>query len=215
VNYNPKLHHRRTIRLKDYDYAQPGWYYVTVCTHHWKCLFGEVEGDEVLQNEFGRIADDEWLRTLSLRREVELDDYRIMPNHLHGIIIINDRKNVDALSKGNTAVGTHGCASRQRLHRQPKSLGSIIAGFKSAVTAKMNTLRGTPGSPVWQDNYYEHIIRNAKDLDRIRQYIANNPRRWSLDKCNPKNIQQAQHASEFEAKDDQAEREERCGKENG
>ncbi len=150
-----------------YDYRQPGAYFVTICTHRWEPLFGEVINGEVQLNEFGEIVAQEWYRTREIRHEIELDAFVVMPNHIHGIIMIQDN------------VGAHG---RAPLRRPARSLGSLIAGYKSAVTKRINISRHTPGQPVWQRNYYEHVIRNDTDLNRIRVYIHFNPAGWQLDK---------------------------------
>jgi putative transposase len=174
------LHYRKSIRLKEYDYSQPGEYFVTICTDQHNCLFGEIRRGEMHLNPLGLIVQEEWLRTKTIRPEIELDDFVIMPNHLHGIIVI---------------VGTHGCASLRgnitpvaSLRRQPRSLGSIVAGFKSAATKRINAERKTPYAPVWQSRFYEHIIQSEKDLKNIREYIMNNPIQWNKDEENPGEI---------------------------
>ncbi len=190
--YNPKIHHRRTTRLQTWDYSWGWWYYITICTHNRTCLFGEVVGDEMRLNAFGEIVKEEWLKTVSIRPEVELDDYVIMPNHLHGIIILNDPNQPIPIA------GTHGSASandqhigadrRLPLRREPRSLSSFVAGFKSAVTKRINMTRNAPHRPVWQSRFHDHIVRSDADLTRIRMYIANNPLHWSLDEENPDNL---------------------------
>ena len=168
-------HHRSSIRLKDYDYTIPGAYFITLLAHGSTCFFGDISSNQASMNPFGEIVREEWLRTPNVRPEITLDEYVIMPNHLHAIIYISEP----------TTVGAHG---RAPLHtpvytfsRPPKSLGSFIAGFKSIVTKRITILRATPGQPVWQRNYYEHIIRDDQDLNRIRTYIRNNPIQWGTD----------------------------------
>ncbi len=177
--YDPNRHHRRSIRLRGYDYTRPGAYFVTICTQHRVCLFGDVVDGEMQLNALGEIVWAEWFRSADIRAEIELhpNEFVVMPNHIHGIVWIVD--NVGATGRAN--VGPHGCAP---LHRPPRSLASFIAGFKSAVTKRINKMRGTPGMPVWQRNYYEHIIRNENALNRIREYIAMNPSRWMTDREN-------------------------------
>ncbi|MCZ7568601.1 MAG: hypothetical protein M5U01_08420 [Ardenticatenaceae bacterium] len=184
MTYDPDHHQRRSIRLKDFDYTQPGAYFLTFAAWNRELLFGEVVDGEMVLSDSGQIAQAEWLATPTIRREIELDALVVMPNHLHGIIWIT----VDPL------VGAPGRAprlpdasqpDRVPLHRPPKSLGSFVAGYKSAVTTRINQRRATPGCPVWQRNYWEHIIRTERALQAIRQYIANNPTRWSLDRYNP------------------------------
>lgn len=175
TTYYPDKHHRRSIRLKGYDYTQPGAYFVTICAHNHDRLFGQVVNGLVELNEYGQIVAAEWQKSPAIRHELELDIFVIMPNHLHGIVHIvgaNDPPVVKA--SGHSPL--HGAA--------PKSLGAFIIGFKSAVTKQINQLRGTPGVPVWQRNYYEHIIRSDRALTAIRQYIEQNPQRWDLDRYN-------------------------------
>ena len=194
--YDPKKHHRRSIRLKGYDYTQPGAYFITLCTQHRACLFGEVVDGRMVLNDAGRIVREEWFRTANLRPYVVLhdDEFVVMPNHVHGIIWIVD--------EGDEA-GPHVVGSRRRVvgsrrRRDPTtttteqfgkpvpgSIPTIVRAFKSAVTRRINEYRGTPGMPVWQRNYYEHIIRDERSLHRIRRYIADNPARWARDRNNP------------------------------
>jgi putative transposase len=172
--------HRRSIRLKQYDYGQPGAYFVTVCTRRRKCLFGEIGEGKVVLSEMGKIVGREWRISADIRREIDLDTFVVMPNHLHGIVAIRYHHPV-------------GATGRSPLHSQyhtlpPKTLGSFIAGFKSSVTKQINHLRAAPGRPVWQRNYYEHVIRNETDLEEIREYIQNNPLKWLKDEDHPDNI---------------------------
>ncbi|MCK4693454.1 MAG: hypothetical protein KAT23_07475 [Anaerolineales bacterium] len=165
--------HRRSIRLQNYDYSQPGAYFVTICTYRRKCLFGYVEKGTMHLTNFGEIARQEWLRSEEIRSEIRLDLFVVMPNHLHCIVVITHSDGI---------VGAHG---RAPLRRSPRSLGSFIAGFKSVVTRRISQTRGTSGSPVWQRNYYEHVIRSEDELQQIREYILNNPARWFEDPDNP------------------------------
>ena len=169
--YFAKRHHRRSIRLPGYDYSQPGMYFVTICVEEKKCLLGEVIKGEMVVNEYGRIVQEEWYRSVEIRHEVQLDEFVVMPNHLHGIVVL---------------VGATGRSPlRLKPGPSPRSLGSFVGGFKSATTTRINDLRGTHGIPLWQRNYYEHVIRNEDDLHRIREYIQTNPLRWELDRENP------------------------------
>jgi REP element-mobilizing transposase RayT len=180
MTYDPARHHRRSIRLPAYDYTQPGAYFVTVVTHQRQCLFGEIVDGQVLVSSYGEAVGEEWLRSTQIRREMQLDAFVVMPNHIHGIVTIE-------------TVGAHGRAPLHRAaphraplpHRSPRSIGSFVAGFKSAVTRRINEMRGTPGLPVWQRNYYEHIIRDEEELNRVRQYIIDNPTCWEQDPENP------------------------------
>ena len=177
-------HNRRSIRLPGYDYSSPGVYFVTIDTHRSAPLFGEIIGGAMRLNEWGAIADAEWLRTADLRHEIELDEFIIMPNHMHGIIMINDGETIGAARRiawKTVPAKNAGAHGRAPLRRSPRSLGSLIAGYKSAVTIKINNARGIPGTKIWQRNYYEHIIRDENELIRIREYIRNNPMRWDMD----------------------------------
>jgi len=207
--YDPKKHHRRSIRLHGYDYSQPGEYFVTLCTHEMRSLFGRVVDGRMELNIYGRIADEEWRRSTGIRPEIELDDWVVMPSHVHGIIRILDATgtgaspcaptthgNKDAGAHGspprpplpqmNRDVGAHGHVPLQRIPpRRPRSLASFVGGVKSAVKIRINEIRNTPRSPVWQRNYHEHIIHNAHELEILRDYIHHNPLRWACDRYNP------------------------------
>jgi REP element-mobilizing transposase RayT len=170
--------HRRPIRLRDYDYTQDGVYFITICARNRQCLFAEVVGDEMRLNKYGEIVGEQWEKTEMIRREITLDVFVVMPNHFHAVVVMD---------------GAHSRAPLQDspvLYRPPKSLGALVAGFKSAVTTRINTLRDTPGVPVWQRNYYDHVIRNQQAYDRIRQYILSNPALWASDSENPLNVHQ-------------------------
>jgi len=174
TKYNPDIHHRRSIRLKGYDYSQAGLYFITICTKNREHLFGQIENGIMILNEFGEIANNEWLKTADIRDNVELLEYIIMPNHMHGIILLNDM---------DDRRGTARRAPTMQFGKPiPRSLPTIIRSFKSAVTKQINILRNMPGVPVWQRNYYEHIIRNEKSYYQIAEYIRNNPLKWQDDK---------------------------------
>ena len=171
--------HRRSIRLQGYDYASEGAYFVTMVTAGRECLFGEIRDESVRLSPIGGAVEEEWLRTAAMRAEVELDAFVVMPNHVHGIIVVAE-----------APVGAQGLAPLQGPDssipsRRPRTLGSLIAGFKAPCTNRINDLRDSPGVPVWQRNYHDRIIRNEAELNRIRQYIINNPANWSLDPENP------------------------------
>jgi len=167
--------HRRSIRLKDHDYAQPGAYFVTICADRRQSLFGAVVEFEMRPNAFGRVVEEEWFRSAELRREIMLDAFVVMPNHIHGIVFIGY----------TTAQGATGRSPLRRPGPGSHSLGAFVAGFKSATTIRINAIRQTPRRPVWQRNYYEHIIRDERDLEPIRDYILSNPANWPNDRENP------------------------------
>ncbi len=161
AEYNLDVLHRRSIRLYGYDYSCDGLYFITICCRNRMCLFGKIINDEMVLNDAGRMAEQEWANTMSVRSgDVVLHDFVIMPNHMHAIIEI-----------------THSFVA-QSLHatlRSPsQTLGAIVRGYKSAVSRQL-------GSSVWQRNYYEHIIRNSKSYGKIAEYIMNNPANWRGD----------------------------------
>ncbi len=170
------LHSRKSIRLKGYDYSQTGAYFVTICAHNRECLFGEVVNGIMNQNKYGGIVEKELLKSNDIRKEICINEYIIMPNHVHMIVYIVETNGRSSLQQHST------------FRMKPKSLSSFMAGFKSKVTKRFNMMRKTPGIPVWQRNYYEHIIRNEDGLNRIREYIINNPIQWQFDRENPHNI---------------------------
>ena len=177
---------RKSIRLQGYDYSQPGVYFVTICTHDRNCLFGEIVDGRMILNEMGEIVESEWIKSPEIRSEIELDVFQIMPNHFHAVVFIMD------LHDDDSAVGATGRSPLQSNPNpskgpRPKSLSSLIAGFKSAVTTNINHFRGIPGAKLWQRNYYDRIIRDDNELNRIREYIIYNPLKWDLDHDNPQN----------------------------
>ena len=174
MSFESRKHNRRSIRLKDYDYARPGAYFVTVCAHRLANLFGEVVDGKMILNALGLIVEEEWRETPEIRPYVDLDEYVVMPNHLHGIImIVNGRGTM------------HRAPTMERFGKPvSESLPTILRAFKAAVTRRINRMHGTPGQPVWQRNYYEHIIRDERSLHHIQQYVDNNPQRWHMDRYN-------------------------------
>jgi putative transposase len=185
--YDPAIHHRRSIRLRGYDYAQAGAYFVTLVTQGRECLFGEIVEGVMRLNDAGEIARAEWEKSAEIRREIELDAFVVMPNHIHGIVVIVEPGTGGADGRPplpDMVAPEDGGRGRPPLPRKQKSLGAFIAGFKSAATKRINEVRVLPGVPVWQRNYCEHVVRNETDLTRIRAYIANNPLAWASDSDN-------------------------------
>jgi len=187
MKHNPDKHHRKSMRLKDYDYSAAGAYFVTICSHNRDCIFGDINNGKMYLSEFGDILESEWLQSQEIRKEVELDIYQVMPNHFHAIVFISDLPENRIHRVDTDAVGANGRSPLRHPRMRPKSLSSLMAGYKSAVTSKINQLRKTPGVQVWQRNYWDRIIRNEKELFKIRQYIINNPLKWELDHDNPAN----------------------------
>jgi len=173
MTIRPEARRRRSIRLQDYDYGLAGAYFITIVTKDRKCLFGEIADGEMRINDCGKIVQDEWEKSAQIREEIELDAFVVMPNHIHAIVIITE--------------GAGRATGRSPLQSGPakRSLGAFVGGFKSVVTRSINESRGSPGTAVWQRNYFEHIIRDENSLHRIREYILNNPSRWEFDRENP------------------------------
>ena len=172
---NQRLRHRRLTRLKEYDYSKPGGYFITICTKNRSCFLGEIDNDRMILNHYGEIVRLSWLELPEPYHNVELDVFVIMPNHIHGIIFLKD---VGAGLKPAPTVSSYHCLA----------LPEIIRAFKTFSSRKINELRNTSGTSVWQRNYYEHVIRRDESLDQIREYIVTNPLRWALDRENPANL---------------------------
>jgi REP element-mobilizing transposase RayT len=141
TSYNREIHHRRSVRLKGYDYSQPGAYFVTVCTWNKECLFGRIVDGEMHLNDYGKVVQEEWLRSAEIRREIMLDEWVIMPNHIHAIVVITDFR------RGDRPVARTKDQSSRPTGPKPESLSSLMAGFKSAVTKRINIHRNTPRCP--------------------------------------------------------------------
>jgi REP element-mobilizing transposase RayT len=187
MRFDPERHHRRSIRLKGYDYSQPGAYFITICTQDRACLFGEVVDGEIRLNEYGHIAWRCWAEIPLHFPHAELDAFVVMPNHVHGIVILTVGARHDVVGARHAVPLQNGVFGKMEQFGKPVpgSIPTIVRSFKSASTRHINALRGTPGAPVWQRNYYEHIVRNEESLNRIREYIVTNPMRWALDHENP------------------------------
>ena len=186
---NPADRRRRSIRLHGYDYRQAGAYFVTICTHNRAPLFGEIRGDEMELNEVGRTVWKCWTAIPDHYPHAKIDAFIVMPNHVHGIIFIGD----DATNfkrDGVADVGANNYSPLQPIGQQfrspSKTLGSIVRGFKIGVTKWFRA--NTDIFPVWQRNYYEHVIRDETALHDIRQYIIHNPAKWTDDPDNPRNM---------------------------
>ena len=182
-NYNPNIHHRHSIRLKGYDYSQEGMYFITICVQNHRCLLGRIINGEMILNKYGQIVYNEWKRTPDVRPNIQLDAFVVMPNHIHGIIVItNDRRGVShtpPCDNNGGVVGVRGVCDTP-LRSPSNNIGAIVRGFKSAVTKQLNHLGFTDS--VWQRNYHEHIIRNNNAHQNIANYIINNPVNWGKDK---------------------------------
>ncbi len=183
MKFDADIHHRRSIRLKNYDYSQPGAYFITICTENRECLFGNVVDGKMVLNDVGQIAQKCWLEIPNHFPNVVLDEFVIMPNHIHGIIILtNDNKNPIVGANNHSPLQSQ---NTSQFRSPSKSIGSIVRGFKIGV---IKLIRQNVGAKnilplqIWQRNYYEHIIRNEQNLNKIREYIINNPLKWEVDK---------------------------------
>ena len=220
MNYDPKKHRRRTIRLKGYDYRQAGAYFVTICTQNQACLFGDVMDGEMQLNDAGGMVERWWFELNGKFSTVETDEFAVMPNHFHGIVVITDTvvgadlvgadlrvgpvgnganpahwgTHVGAPLRGSGGVGVSTMETGARPTHQGAHAGAplpaVIQWFKTMTTNEY--IRGvkTASWPsfngrLWQRNYYEHVIRDDDSLNRIRQYIIDNPLRWAFDRENP------------------------------
>lgn len=182
--YNPLIHKRKSIRLKGYDYSKSGIYYITICCQGRECRFGEIVNNEMVINEYGKIANDEWEKLPQQFQYFELNVFQIMPNHMHGIIVLMDNTvgATPAVAPNNTIAEIPNWTG---VNPVPTSLGNIVGAYKSLVANKcleiFKTKNETMGK-LWQRNYYEHIIRNEESYHRIAEYILNNPANWQQDK---------------------------------
>jgi putative transposase len=168
--YDPQRHHRRSIRLKNHDYASPGKYFITICTHDRIHIFGQIRNDEMVLNEFGMIATNCWNALPKHFPHIRLDASIVMPNHFHGILWINQYPEGHHKTDRKFGDGIAG------------SISTIIGSFKSATTRNINKLQKNSGAQVWERNYYEHVIRDHEAQMNIQKYILNNPRNWESDR---------------------------------
>ncbi|MCY3747660.1 MAG: transposase [Chloroflexi bacterium] len=169
--------------MQGYDYSQAGAYFVTIATRRKLCLFGAVKDGTVRLNASGQLMMETWEWLGRRYPYVELDEYVVMPNHLHGIIILTDTAESGfGLATGRIAGSDHSRAARSE---RRKSLGSLVGAFRTVATRRANLAQATEGRVIWQRNFYERVIRNERELGLIRQYIANNPLAWESDQENP------------------------------
>jgi len=184
--YNPNIHHRRSIRLKDYDYSQSGLYFITICCQDKICRFGKIENTEMILNELGIIAHNEWGKLPERYPNVELNAFQIMPNHIHGIIMLNTVGAGFTPAQYNENRTTANMATTNRTTaRVAPTIGDIVGAYKSLVANGCLDIYKTKNEimgKLWQRNYYEHIIRNEQSYQNISEYILNNPTKWLDDK---------------------------------
>jgi putative transposase len=209
MKYNPHIHHRKSIRLKGYNYAQAGLYFITICCQNRTCLFGEIVDGKMILNDAGMMVEIEWLKLKNRFPNIELHEYVVMPNHFHAILEIvgatlvvahNETvaQNETVAPVGVSLVDTQNGDDTQNdddtQNGQPqgiaptcKTVGNIVGAFQSIVTVEyirgVKTLGWQPfDGKLWQRNYWEHIIRNDDECQRIANYIINNPLNWENDK---------------------------------
>jgi REP element-mobilizing transposase RayT len=149
---------RNSLRLPDYDYTTSGAYFVTVCIKERKCILGEIRDGEMRSNCLGRIIEKTWVHLPQHYPATVLDEFILMPNHIHGLLWLSTSAN---------------------------NLSEVIRGFKTFSAKRINQTLGTPGRPVWQRGFYDHVVRSEHALTKIRTYILNNPAQWHLDRENP------------------------------
>ncbi len=187
---------RRSIRLKDYNYSWPGFYFVTICVKDKDCSLGKIvevdnflDGPIIKLTELGEIVKSTWLSALDNYRIIKLDEFIIMPNHIHGIVVISE----------NTVGAIHvGAIHELPLQNRRQMLSSKFIGkFKTNSAKEINILLNNEGQPFWQRNYYEHIIRDEISLEKIRNYIIDNPRKWYDDIENPNNKFNKKQVSDY------------------
>jgi putative transposase len=185
--YNPRKHHRRSIRLKGYDYCQEGAYFVTICTNSREILFGNIINNTMILNELGTAVGFTWNDLPNHNPQIYLDEFVIMPNHIHGIIFINRDEPDPVVFVGAGSEPAPTAHTTIKTNHKNHGLPEIMRQFKTFSARRINEIRHTPGIPVWQRNYYEHIIRNWDDFYHIKKYIIDNPAKWNSDKQNPDN----------------------------
>jgi len=199
MRFNPDAHRRRSIRLGGYDYSRPGAYFVTVCAHGRECRLGEIAGGEVRLNDAGEMVQRTWEELPSKYPGVEIDSFVVMPNHVHGIIVLTDPVGAGPRARpacpglpARPVEGRPRGASPTRF-----SLADVVHRFKSLTTARYRSgvaRLGWPPFParLWQRNYYDRIIRGEEELAKIREYIAANPVQWAEDENHPGNVSHPQ-----------------------
>jgi|SRR3989344_1301685 len=186
-----KIKNRKSVRLQSWDYSSDAYYFVTICTQNRESIFGEIVYRKMMLNQYGTIVENVW-KSLPNHHNVFLDKHQTMPNHFHGIIIC-------------TGVAMNGCTGVARnaptrnennifskISPKLNSLSVVVRSFKSECTKQIHQIN--PNLPVWQRNYYEHIIRNEAELIKIQNYIIDNPAMWFRDRNNPDNMKFMNHA---------------------
>ena len=167
---------RRSIRLKGFDYSTDGAYFLTICVRNRECLLGEIQDGKMLLNDYGKIVRDVWEGLPKQVLDIDLDEYVIMPNHFHAILVID--KSIDSANIYDKLDVNEAKDRRKML------LPKVVGRFKMLAAKAINQRREIEGA-FWQRNYYENVIRSEEDLQRIREYIVNNPMQWEMDEDYP------------------------------
>ncbi len=184
MNYNRKILKRRSVRLRDYDYSREGAYFITICTNNRSEILGYIENSKIILTLSGSVIQDLWIEISKIYKDIELDQYVVMPNHIHGIIVITEK--MDSHRRGLI----NQTPTKWIMMKNPsQTLGKIIRRFKAKASYVVHKTGFVDFR--WQRNYYDHIIRNDRELRKIREYIMNNPTKWDLDRENP-------HSENFE-----------------
>lgn len=194
MKFNPKLHHRQSIRLKGYDYSQSGSYFITICARQRECIFGKIKEGKTILSHLGKLVEQEWLALPHRFPHIDLDEYVVMPNHFHGIIHIAVGAGLASAQTASAQIESAQIEAPQfkpeQLNPAPpiSTLGDIVCAFKSLVFKRhYDLIRNNHLDEVakcWQRNYWERIIRNHQEYNNIQNYIITNPERWSQDSDN-------------------------------
>ena len=206
-HFGTRKHHRQSTRLPGYDYSHNGLYFVTICSWRRECVFGEIVNGEMRLNELGEIVLETWHELPYRFPDIQFDQFVVMPNHVHGIIHIvgaplvgapNQTTNLSNKPKHQNTIGNQNRGNKNLNWagtRPAPTLGRVVGVFKSISAVQYIKYKRLNGSlsfhPLWQRNYHDHIIRNERSLNKIREYIVQNPPQWDLDRNNPKNINSA------------------------
>ena len=172
---------RRSIRLEGYDYASSGAYFVTVCTAHRRPLFGRVVGEQMVEDRNARTVRGCWLELPDHYPHVRLDAFVVMPDHVHGIVVLAGTHLIGTSRKGSARAGLKPAPTGGGVTTRPgvrHGLPEVVRALKTFSARRINAARGTPGAAVWQRGYYERVIRNDRELALTRRYIETNPQRW-------------------------------------
>lgn len=175
---------RRSPRLRDYDYRQNGAYFITICTHRRRYLFGQVVDDAMRLSAIGELAEAAWTTIPDHFPFMELDAFAVMPNHVHGLVVItsDSSSEYERRTRYISSLQPGSSPKEQRANGATAgSLGVIVASYKAAVTRAVNRTIDKPPRPLWQERYYDHVVRNEEELNRISDYIVANPSRWQED----------------------------------